>query len=101
MNQPRSLFCFAVKEEAAFVAPSPNHDILITGMGAANAIHKLVSHLDHANSKPDFIMSCGFAGGLNPNLTSSSVLFQLAPHSNPSLASSAERLTRLNAPIPR
>lgn len=67
------LLCFAVKEEAAFARElTPN--LLITGMGAARARRAMQAAL--ARIRPRLVLSCGFAGGLNPELQSGDVLFQ-------------------------
>jgi adenosylhomocysteine nucleosidase len=75
----RLLVCFAVREEA-----DPFHrilkklgssapTILVTGMGQANAAAALQTQL--ASSTPRLVLTCGFAGGLNPVLTPCSVVF--------------------------
>jgi nucleoside phosphorylase len=82
MKPPRFLLCFAVKEEAAFI-PSGFHQVLLTGMGPQNARESLLQFL--SRDKPDLVLSCGFAGGLNINLTPSSVIFQTSSHAPGSL----------------
>ena len=75
-----TLVCFAVKEEApAFrkIAGSrPDISILVTGMGRANA-EKAVRQFLSAN-KTEQVFTCGFAGGLNPDLAPGAVLFETA-----------------------
>jgi adenosylhomocysteine nucleosidase len=66
------LLCFAVKEEAAFV-PSRAGRLLLTGIGAANARRAVARALEEI--KPQRVLSCGFAGGLNPTLPVGTVLF--------------------------
>ena len=69
----KALICFAVKEEAKFfVEPEP--EILITGMGGLNAEKSLQATL---KKKPyGVVLSCGFAGALNPALRVGAVIFQ-------------------------
>src|SRR5216110_2767155 len=103
----RVLFCFAVEQEAKFLArrsggarrmtraaieggagQDPDHrlivtlhpdgrleemEILITGVGRENAERKLHSALKRAPYQ--LVLSCGFAGGLNPYLTVGTVVF--------------------------
>jgi nucleoside phosphorylase len=71
------LVCFTVKEEAAFFHPIRHSEDLvqvwITGMGrknAAEAIRKAVAAVE-----PEHVLTCGFAGGLNPALRLGSILF--------------------------
>jgi nucleoside phosphorylase len=72
------LVCFAVKEEAAgfkkVFANSPSVRILITGMGKRNAERSVRECLEKI--KPARVLSCGFAGGLNPQLSSGAVVFE-------------------------
>ncbi|HWH70667.1 MAG TPA: hypothetical protein VNT26_14860 [Candidatus Sulfotelmatobacter sp.] len=72
-----TLVCFAVKEEGRFFSPwitsRPDLQLLITGMGHRNAEQALRRFLVQA--RPKLVLSCGFAGGLNPNLASGTVLF--------------------------
>src|SRR2546423_4341907 len=80
MISPRRLFpgqwliCFAVKEEArSFSPPDPGVHVLITGMGRANAERALRQSLQQ--TKPSLVLSCGFAGGLDPALAKGTVVF--------------------------
>jgi len=68
-----TLICFAVKEEAKFVQPRTSTRILVTGMGQKNAAEQLRKELE--KSAPRLVLTCGFAGGLNPNLKISDVVF--------------------------
>jgi adenosylhomocysteine nucleosidase len=77
-----ALFCFALKEEAApfrkiaaGMAASAQADILITGIGCQNA-QKTTREFLAAHS-PGFALTCGFAGGLNPELKLGEVVFEL------------------------
>jgi adenosylhomocysteine nucleosidase len=68
----RILVCFAVKEEAKFFL-EPEIDILVTGMGRAHAERRFRAALER--QQPRLVLSCGFAGGLNPALQVGSVVF--------------------------
>lgn len=87
---PSTLVCFAVKEEAdAFrrlAIDRPGIRILVTGMGAANAQQAVRRALDE--SLPGLVLTCGFAGGLNPALESGTVVF--LAEGNPGLAAALE-----------
>jgi adenosylhomocysteine nucleosidase len=70
------LICFAVKEEAARAWPLEAEDgrqLLITGMGRRNASEQFRKALDRFN--PERVLTCGFAGALNPALKIGDVLF--------------------------
>jgi len=62
----RVLVCFAVREEARGFAPpaKPVTDVLMTGIGVRKASRALQSYL--ASHHPSLVLTCGFAGGLNP-----------------------------------
>jgi len=71
------LVCFAVKEEAVFVMPLPQvkggRDSLVTGMGRRNASTHLREALTRV--RPQRLLTCGFAGALDPALKIGDVLF--------------------------
>jgi len=71
------LICFAVKEEAAFTLPLPTvrggRELLVTGMGRRNASTRFNDAL--ARIAPERVLTCGFAGALNPRLKIGDVLF--------------------------
>ncbi|HTB82561.1 MAG TPA: hypothetical protein VK742_02805 [Candidatus Sulfotelmatobacter sp.] len=73
-----TLICFALKEEAApFRKSAANKSgifILITGIGRENA-EKSVREFLSKNS-PELVLTCGFAGGLNPELKIGDVIFE-------------------------
>ncbi|MGC8990030.1 MAG: hypothetical protein ACP5MD_07910 [Verrucomicrobiia bacterium] len=80
-----TLFCFAVPIEArpfirAAGARWPDA-VLITGMGRSNAGKALRRRL--AEDKPDRVISCGFAGALNPSLKVGDIVFD--PGQSPGL----------------
>jgi adenosylhomocysteine nucleosidase len=72
------LICFALKEEAApfrkIAAGKSGASILATGIGRANA-EKSVREFLSKNS-PELVLTCGFAGGLDPELKIGDVIFE-------------------------
>jgi purine-nucleoside phosphorylase len=78
MSAPASgptLVCFAVKEEAKFFKPPPNVSVLVTGMGRRNAFAKIDAYL--AKQTPSGVLTCGFAGGLNPTLELGTIVYDM------------------------
>jgi len=73
------LICFALKEEAApfqkLVANKPDISIVLTGIGRQNA-GKIVGKMLSPNSF-QMVFTCGFAGGLNPDLKIGEVIFEM------------------------
>jgi adenosylhomocysteine nucleosidase len=73
-----TLVCFALKEEAApfrkMAAGRPDVSILITGIGRQNAGKSVREFL--ATNLPELVLTCGFAGGLNPDLKLGDVVFE-------------------------
>lgn len=70
------LVCFAVREEAAFatdISVEGGFDRLITGMGRRNASTRLQEALRRFS--PARVITCGFAGALNPRFKVGDVLF--------------------------
>ena len=92
-----TLICFALKEEAApfqKVTAAQAALILITGIGRQNAEKSVREFLaggasvppsrsqDQARlartlASPDLVLTCGFAGGLNPDLKIGDVVFEV------------------------
>jgi adenosylhomocysteine nucleosidase len=74
------LICFALKEEAApfrkIAAGKSGISILITGIGLKNAEKSVREFL--AINSPELVLTCGFAGGLNPDLKLGEVVFETA-----------------------
>ncbi len=72
-----TLVCFAVKEEAApfrkIVAERSDVEILLTGIGRQNSERAVRAAV--ARRKPGLVLTCGFAGGLNPELARGTVVF--------------------------
>jgi nucleoside phosphorylase len=72
------LVCYAVKEEVGSgVVALTGTKVLVTGMGHRNAAKGIESGL--ANGQYRFVLTCGFAGGLDPDLRTGSVLFSEDP----------------------
>lgn len=73
----RLLVVFAVKEEAhpfeKLAGFRSDLRILITGMGPRNAERGILEAL--SDGAPSLVLTCGFAGGLNPELTTGAVVF--------------------------
>jgi len=71
------LVCFAVKEEArAFqklVGERGNLKAILVGMGKRNAERAIRAAL--AEERPALVLTCGFAGGLSPELATGTVVF--------------------------
>ena len=72
-----TLVCFALDEEAApfrkLAVRIPDVEILVTGIGHKNAETSLRRYL--AGNLPKLVLTCGFAGGLNPELKNGDVVF--------------------------
>jgi adenosylhomocysteine nucleosidase len=72
-----ALVTFAVPEEARFfVPPAALRDRVVTcvtGMGRLNAVRRVESALQ--TFCPDLVLTCGFAGGLNRDLTPETVIY--------------------------
>ena len=75
-----TLICFALKEEAApfrkIAAAKSGISILLTGIGRQNAEKSLREFLAGGAS---LVLTCGFAGGLNPELKLGEVVFEIFP----------------------
>ena len=76
-EQVGTLVCFALDEEAGafrkLAVKIPDVSILITGVGPRNAETSLRRYL--AKNLPRLVLTCGFAGGLNPVLALGDVVF--------------------------
>lgn len=72
------IVCFAVREEAKyFQSPHPNCEVIISGIGQANARQAISRSI--ASDSPRLVLTCGFAGGLNPRFKRGDVLFDSDP----------------------
>jgi adenosylhomocysteine nucleosidase len=71
--------CFALEEEAApfrkRCANKKNVSIFLTGIGRVNAEKSARKFL--ATHSPELLLTCGFAGGLNPKLKIGDVVFEI------------------------
>lgn len=71
------LVCFAVKEEAKFFRPVLERDASlqawVTGIGRRNAAESIREAVKAV--QPECVLTCGFAGGLNPTLALGTVVF--------------------------
>jgi nucleoside phosphorylase len=77
-GRTRTLICFAVKEEAApflkFAGNDRDISVLVTGMGKMNSDRMVRERL--AQAAPSRVLTCGFAGALNPGFKIGDVLFE-------------------------
>jgi adenosylhomocysteine nucleosidase len=76
-----TLICFALNEEAASFRTGLRRghpvSILLTGIGRQNAEKSLREFLaGGASVPPDLVLTCGFAGGLNPDLKLGDIIFE-------------------------
>ena len=98
MSEGNPLVCFALPDEVRYFKRTiiaSRTRILIHGIGKQNAEHAIRAAL--ANSKPSLILTCGFAGGLEPKLTHGEVLFEIdAPPITPP---SGERAAELSVSL--
>lgn len=78
-----TLVCFALKEEAVafqkIAAGRKDVSLLIVGIGRVNAEKVVREFLGSAPAAgaPDLVLTCGFAGGLNPDLKIGDVVFEV------------------------
>jgi adenosylhomocysteine nucleosidase len=92
--------CFAVKEEAqAFQRRARGRDdlkILLVGIGKRNAERGIRAAL--AKERPRLVLSCGFAGGLRPDLEMGTVVFAADPETRlePALLAAGARPARFH-----
>lgn len=83
-----TLICFALKEEAtpfqkiAAGGLHRGHHVLLTGIGRTNAEKSVREFLEKrlagTLAPPNLVLTCGFAGGLNPDLKCGDVVFETA-----------------------
>lgn len=76
-NSGAALVCFAVEAEArpfrSWAARQQRVQVLVTGMGPVNAQRGIAEAL--AGNRPSFVLTCGFAGGLDPELKCGDIVF--------------------------
>lgn len=71
-----ALVCFAVREEAKYFQPTGSASVVVTGIGPRNAERALLSTL--TTQRPSLVLTCGFAGGLDPGLRRGEIVFDAA-----------------------
>ncbi len=96
-SEGTTLVCFALKEEAAafrkISAGKSDASILITGIGRKSAEKSVRDFL--ANNLPKLVLTCGFAGGLNPDLKPGDVVCEISNSQHSTF--NIQLLTRLSA----
>lgn len=82
MKNDEILVCFALKDEAvAFRKMAPSHvHVLIVGIGRQNAEKFIRAFLE--NHSLAMVFTCGFAGGLSPDLKIGDVVFEFPSRSS-------------------
>ncbi len=79
MSAAKILVLFAVRDEAKhFQPPGANCATVISGIGQANAERALLKSIE--GGSPRLVLTCGYAGGLNPQLKHGEVLFEADAH---------------------
>ncbi len=83
-----TLICFALKEESAsfrkMAAQRKDLSQLILGIGRENAEKSIRHFLTTTSVPPSLVLTCGFAGGLNPALKIGDVVFEVQNQSSKS-----------------
>ena len=89
------LVCFAVKEEARgfqkLLGKRADLKVILVGMGRRNAERAIRAEL--GKERPRLVLTCGFAGGLSPELATGTVVFAADPETGlepPLLAAGAK-----------
>ncbi len=92
-----TLICFALKDEAApFHQAAARHPGVVTrvvGIGRANAEQSVRRFLAAGGVPPQLVLTCGFAGGLNPDLKLGDVVFEIGTWRDEVHASRTENQT--------
>jgi adenosylhomocysteine nucleosidase len=74
-----ALVCFPLEEEAVpfrrLAAARPGVQIILTGIGQENSRRRVTEAI--ACCRPELVLTCGFAGGLSPELALGTVLFHV------------------------
>lgn len=78
-SKPAVSVCFALAEEAGPFKKlyGENVPVFLTGIGRENAERTAREFL--ANNSPGLLLTCGFAGGLVPDLKVGDVIFEIPP----------------------
>lgn len=89
--RPDVLVCFAVREEAKYFLNSKPRMArsVITGMGQMNSSAAVEKRLGEI-STPSLVLTCGFAGGLNPAFKNDQIIFS-ADEDQPKLREALEK----------
>ncbi len=98
-----SLFViFAVKEESrpfqTLIGTRSDLRVVLTGIGQRNAERAIRKVL--AEQSPELVLTCGFAGGLNPELAVGTVVFSVDEALSSRLGNEADLLARSQIPPP-
>src|SRR5438132_4816919 len=76
---PSPIISFALREESRpfqkLVASRSDVRVVLTGIGQQNAAKSICKALTEEST--NFVLTCGFAGGLNPELGTGTVVFSL------------------------
>jgi adenosylhomocysteine nucleosidase len=94
------LVCFALKEEARpfqqLAADRLNVRVIIVGMGKRNAERAIRAAL--SKERPNWVLTCGLAGGLRPDLVLGTVVFDVDPETGlePALLAAGARRARFH-----
>jgi len=74
MSAGKILVLFAVRDEAKHFQPTgANCEAVVSGIGKANAERALLKSIE--GETPRLVLTCGYAGGLNPRFKRGDVLF--------------------------
>src|SRR2546429_1140002 len=96
------LLTFAVKEEARpfqkLIGARSNLRVLLTGIGQRNAERAIRGAL--AEQLPKLVLTCGFAGGLNPALATGDVVFSTDEEVRSRRGNEADSPLNVQAPPP-
>ena len=98
-----ALVCFAVKQEAQpfrdVIAGRTRIEILVAGIGRKNSERGLLNALQTVT--PGLVLTCGFAGGLNSDLATGTVIFSADENAGltPALLAAGARPVRFHCAL--
>src|SRR5213592_4050915 len=99
---PSPIIAFAVREESRLfqklVASRSDVRVVLTGIGQQNAAKSICKALTEAST--NFVLTCGFAGGLNPELATGTVVFSVDEEGRSRRGSEADPALNVQAPPP-